>query len=87
MISIAGGIFWQALTASSTTASGEKKKTKHWLEKASTEHGGDFEPSDVEGMKYLWKIVPFLLVMIPFWGIYGQTKTAFQIQVSVYSVN
>ena len=77
MISIAAGIFWQGLTSSRKVAEGQ-----HWLEKASTEHGGDYEPADVEGMKYLWKIVPYLMVMIPFWGIYGQTKTAFQIQVS-----
>jgi hypothetical protein len=81
MISIAGGIFWQGLTSSTKLSEGQ-----HWLEKASREHGGDFEHADVEGMKYLWKIVPFLLVMIPFWGIYGQTKTAFQIQVSLICV-
>jgi hypothetical protein len=79
MISIAGGIFWQGLTSSA-----KRDKDEHWLDKASKEQGGDFEAADVEGMKYLWKIVPFLLVMIPFWGIYGQTKTAFQIQVCVH---
>ena len=76
MISIACNIFWQGLTSSNKT-----KEDSHWLDKASNENGGDFEPADVEGMKYICKIVPFLFMMIPFWGIYGQTKTAFQIQV------
>lgn len=34
----------------------------------------------VSSAKYLTKIVPFLLVMIPYWCLYGQTKTAFQLQ-------
>lgn len=52
----------------------------HPLDKSSRQHGGSFSPFDVEGMKYMRKLLPFLGVMIPFWGIYGQTKTAFQIQ-------
>jgi solute carrier family 15 (peptide/histidine transporter), member 3/4 len=52
----------------------------HPLDKASRLHGGSYSPYDVEGMKYMRKLLPFLAVMIPFWGIYGQTKTAFQIQ-------
>lgn len=74
MISIACGIFYEGVTL--PKLSGQS----HWLDKASKEHGGSYESCDVEGMKYIWKIVPYLLVMIPFWGIYGQTKTAFQIQ-------
>ncbi|CAE7466184.1 Slc15a4, partial [Symbiodinium microadriaticum] len=41
---------------------------------------GSYNSNDIEGMKYMMKLVPYLGVMIPFWGIYGQTKTAFQIQ-------
>lgn len=52
----------------------------HWLDRASEEHGGSHSANDVEGVKYVSKLVPFLAVMIPYWGIYGQTKTAFQIQ-------
>jgi solute carrier family 15 (peptide/histidine transporter), member 3/4 len=52
----------------------------HPLDKASRSYGGSYSPYDVEGMKYMRKLLPFLAVMIPFWGIYGQTKTAFQIQ-------
>jgi MFS family permease len=48
-----------------------------WLDRALA-HG--FDPCFVESVKYVWKILPFLGAMVPFWGIYGQTKTAFQLQ-------
>jgi len=54
-----------------------------WLDNATRpdeETGKAFSPAYVECIKYVVRIVPFLTVMIPFWGIYGQTKTAFQIQ-------
>ena len=60
------------------------RRDKHvpgsWLDRASEAKGGSYAENDVEGVKYVTKIVPFLLIMIPYWGIYGQTKTAFQIQ-------
>jgi peptide/histidine transporter 3/4 len=53
-----------------------------WLDGASSANGrgGTFSPAFVECVKYVARLIPFLSVMIPFWGIYGQTKTAFQIQ-------
>mmetsp|Transcript_14339 Transcript_14339/g.21483 ORF Transcript_14339/g.21483 Transcript_14339/m.21483 type:complete len:625 (-) Transcript_14339:227-2101(-) len=74
MISIASGILYEGWTRPALPSS------SHWLDKSSREFGGSFATEDVEGMKYMMKLVPYLGVMIPFWGIYGQTKTAFQIQ-------
>lgn len=51
-----------------------------WLDRANSLHGGSYSPAQVESVKYVLKLAPFLLVMIPYWGIYSQTKTAFQIQ-------
>lgn len=41
---------------------------------------GPYAQADVSAVKMLLRIVPFMLVLIPFWGIYGQTSTAFQNQ-------
>ena len=42
---------------------------------------------NLRGVKFVARLVPFLSVMIPYWGIYGQTKTAFQIQACQMDVN
>lgn len=76
MLSMAGGILVEALW----TRHSFKSPTGFLLDKASSLHGGSYAQNDVEGMKYVAKLAPFLGVMIPYWGIYGQTKTAFQIQ-------
>lgn len=52
----------------------------HWLDVASVTNGGSYSPNEVECVKYVTRLFPYLAVMIPYWGIYGQTKTAFQIQ-------
>jgi peptide/histidine transporter 3/4 len=76
MLSTAFGIVYEAAITNRNT----KTNTDSFLDKASSNYGGSFSPNDVEGIKYVAKLVPFLGVMIPYWGIYGQTKTAFQIQ-------
>ena len=76
MLSVAGGILYEALFTRRTVSS----PTNFVLDKASVEYGGSFSSNDVTGMKFVAKLTPFLAVMIPYWGIYGQTKTAFQIQ-------
>lgn len=53
---------------------------QHWLDVASTTHGGSYSQHEVEAVKYVTRLFPYLAIMIPYWGIYGQTKTAFQIQ-------
>lgn len=52
----------------------------HWLDSACKEFGGSYSIADVSSVKYVTRLFPFLAVLIPYWGIYGQTKTAFQIQ-------
>ncbi len=54
--------------------------TGDFLNAALTSNGGSYGFFEVEGAKYLWRLIPFLMVMVPFWAIYGQTKTAFQLQ-------
>lgn len=58
----------------------DRSPTGFVLDKASDQYGGSYSTNDVEGVKFVAKLTPFLGVMIPYWGIYGQTKTAFQIQ-------
>jgi len=76
MLNIAGGILYEALI----TRYHDHSPTDFLLDKAKEEHGGSYSSNDVDGVKFVAKLAPFLGVMIPYWGIYGQTKTAFQIQ-------
>lgn len=76
MLNIAGGILYEALFTRYSVTS----PTGFLLDKAKEEYGGSFTANDVDGVKFVAKLAPFLGVMIPYWGIYGQTKTAFQIQ-------
>lgn len=79
MVSRAVGILWEA----GVTRRGKAQQqygTQHWLDSASQEFGGSYSTADVNSVKYVTRLVPFLIVLIPYWGIYGQTKTAFQIQ-------
>jgi len=46
-----------------------------WLDKAKDENGGSFRSDVVDKLKNITKLVPFLLAMIPYWGIYGNTIT------------
>lgn len=83
MLNIAWGIVYEA----AVTNRHKKINSNSFLDKASADYGGSFSHNDVEGMKYIAKLVPFLSVMIPYWGIYGQTKTAFQIQGCQMNLN
>lgn len=76
MLNTACGVVYEAVW----TRRSEVSPTGFVLDKACTAYGGSYTSNDVEGMKYVAKLVPFLAVMIPYWGIYGQTKTAFQLQ-------
>lgn len=75
-LTTAGGIVYEALFSRYSVRS----PTGFMLDKASDQYGGSYSSNDVEGVKFVAKLAPFLGVMIPYWGIYGQTKTAFQIQ-------
>eukprot|EP01040_Poterioochromonas_malhamensis_P014576 gene14576-16151_t len=52
----------------------------HVLDKAKDIYGGSYTASQVDGVKLVTRLTPFLLVMIPYWGIYSQMSTAFQNQ-------
>eukprot|EP00597_Dinobryon_sp_UTEXLB2267_P005647 CAMPEP_0170080918 /NCGR_PEP_ID=MMETSP0019_2-20121128/16920_1 /TAXON_ID=98059 /ORGANISM="Dinobryon sp., Strain UTEXLB2267" /LENGTH=662 /DNA_ID=CAMNT_0010295097 /DNA_START=50 /DNA_END=2038 /DNA_ORIENTATION=- len=54
--------------------------TKHILDRAKTTYGGNYSKAQVEGVKLVTRLTPYLAVMVPFWGIYSQMSTAFQNQ-------
>jgi dipeptide/tripeptide permease len=54
--------------------------SKQVLDKASVENGGTFSQNKVESVKLVTRLLPFLGVLVAFWGIYGQMSTAFQNQ-------
>jgi hypothetical protein len=54
--------------------------TGHILDRAKQSLGGSYRDQHVEGVKLVWRLTPFLLVMVPYWGIYSQMSTAFQNQ-------
>jgi peptide/histidine transporter 3/4 len=58
----------------------EINESNVWLDRASSRFGGSYDKTLIQSIKYIVRLSPYLLVMIPYWGIYGQTKTAFQIQ-------
>ena len=55
-------------------------KLIHILDKAKRENGGSYSTEDVENLKNITKLGPFLIAMIPYWGIYSQMSTTFQNQ-------
>ena len=79
MVSRALGIMWEAGYTRRGIARNNYGST-HWLDSASKDFGGSYNASDVNSVKYVTRLFPYLGIMIPYWGIYGQTKTAFQIQ-------
>lgn len=38
-----------------------------WLDRAKRAHGGRFADGDVEGVKYVARLLPFLLFLMPYW--------------------
>jgi solute carrier family 15 (peptide/histidine transporter), member 3/4 len=51
-----------------------------WLDRAKAINGGSFDIADVEGVKYVWRLLPYLLLTVPYWAVYNQMSTAFQNQ-------
>jgi solute carrier family 15 (peptide/histidine transporter), member 3/4 len=54
--------------------------SQHVLDKAKISQGGSFTSSSVEGVKAVVRLMPFLIALIPFWGVYSQMSTVFQNQ-------
>ncbi len=51
-----------------------------WLDRAKAVHGGSFAEADVEGVKCVCRLLPFLFFLVPYWSIYTQMSTSFQNQ-------
>jgi proton-dependent oligopeptide transporter, POT family len=54
--------------------------TEHKLDRAKTEYGGSFSKLQVDGVKLVTRLLPYLALMVPYWGLYSQMSTAFQNQ-------
>jgi solute carrier family 15 (peptide/histidine transporter), member 3/4 len=52
----------------------------HVLDKACINCGGSYSKTQVECVKLVARLLPFLLSLVPFWGVYAQVYTAFQNQ-------
>lgn len=52
----------------------------HVIDKANRQYGGSFTESQVESVKLVLRITPFLVCLVPYWGIYAQMSTVFQNQ-------
>ena len=55
----------------------------HTLDKAKVENGGNFSRTDVDNLKNITKLGPFLLAMVPYWSIYSQMSTTFQVSLQL----
>jgi peptide/histidine transporter 3/4 len=47
-----------------------------WLDRAKRSHGGSFAAVDVEGVKCVCRLLPFLFFLIPYWTCYTQVRRA-----------
>ena len=57
-----------------------------FLDLAMISHGGSFTKSQVDGVKLLFKLLPFLSVMVLFWCVYSQLSVGFQNQACQMSL-
>ena len=76
-------VCWQALWTNRGTSTGPSQM----LDKASVQHGGTFSQAKVDSVKLVTRLLPFLGVLVAFWGIYGQMSTAFQNQACQMNLN
>jgi solute carrier family 15 (peptide/histidine transporter), member 3/4 len=74
-------IIWEGCTRSLIyRAPPSSKSPTHILDRADTLFGGSHAHNEVNGAKLVTRLLPFLAVLIPFWGVYSQMNTAFQNQ-------
>jgi hypothetical protein len=65
---------------SDSISSVQPSQRLHVLDKACNQHGGSYSYAEVAGVKLVFRLFPFLAVMIMYWGVYSQMSTAFQNQ-------
>lgn len=74
-------VVWEALWIRRNVSSKSLASPhQHVLDKANKAYGGSFTRMQVEGVKLVARLSPFLLALIPYWGLYSQMNTAFQNQ-------
>lgn len=52
---------------SSSSSSTPVSAAVPWLDRAKRSHGGSFAEGEVEGVKYVVRLLPFLLFLMPYW--------------------
>jgi peptide/histidine transporter 3/4 len=81
VLSSAMSILWEAHWTNRGGGKGcEIDNVSSQLDNAKLTNGGSFTNMQVEAVKLVMCLVPFLGILIPFWGIYSQTNTGFQNQ-------
>jgi peptide/histidine transporter 3/4 len=81
VIATTWGVCWNAIENYFSTSNPRRPaKVENFLDRASTSYGGKFKPYVVDSVKLVTRLVPFLFVLVPFWGIYSQMSTGFQNQ-------
>eukprot|EP00112_Aurelia_sp_Birch-Aquarium-sp1_P018553 Seg444.10 transcript_id=Seg444.10/GoldUCD/mRNA.D3Y31 product="Solute carrier family 15 member 4" protein_id=Seg444.10/GoldUCD/D3Y31 len=53
---------------------------RSWIDYAMTKHGGTYEESEVQEVKYLFSVVALFLCLIPYWIVYAQIYSTFYYQ-------
>lgn len=71
-------IYWNAMWPNKEVVS--DREGAHSLDKASLEYGGNYTANQVQCVKLVTRLFPFLFVLIGYWGLYSQMSTAFQNQ-------
>ena len=65
-------------SSSSLTTTTTTKPT--WLDLAKQSQGGSFTERDVDDIKAVFRLLPFLFFLIPYWSVYTQMSTSLQNQ-------
>ncbi len=55
-------------------SNGNTSAPSSWLDRAKRSHGGSFAAVDVEGVKCVCRLLPFLFFLIPYWTCYTQVN-------------
>lgn len=67
-------------STNSILLSNQKNYKLNFLYRASKDYGGSFTNIQIESIQQVIKLIPYSLVMIPYWSVYSQMSTGFQNQ-------